>query len=66
MELSVGEIVVLDAEVTASRDAEGKRSACTDVILALGDGGENFRPSGVVGAHVWRQVINSRNRVTIV
>ena len=61
MELSVGKIVVVDDEVLAGGDAEGKRSACTDVILALGDCGENFGPSGLVGAKAWFQVISRRS-----
>jgi hypothetical protein len=49
MELSVSKIVVVDEEVLAGGDAESKRSACTDIVLALGDCGENFGPSGLVG-----------------
>ncbi len=66
MELSVGKIVVVDEEVLAGGDAEGKRSPCTDVILALGHCGENFGPSGLVGTKAWLQVISSTNRLTIV
>ena len=61
MELSVSKIVVVDEEVLAGGDAEGKRPACTDVILALGDCGKNFGPSGLVGINVWLQVISSAN-----
>jgi hypothetical protein len=66
MEFPVGKIVVVDEEVLAGGNAEGKRSACTDVILALGDCGENFGPSGLVGTKAWLQVISSTNRLTIV
>jgi hypothetical protein len=66
MEFPVGKIVVVDEEVLAGGNAEGKRSACTDVILALGDCGENFGPSGLVGTKAWLQVISSTNRFTIV
>jgi hypothetical protein len=61
MELSVSKIVVVDEEVLAGGDAEGKRSACTDVVLALGDCGKNFGPSGLVGIKAWLQVISSTN-----
>ena len=66
MEFPVGKIVVVDEEVLAGRDAEGKRSACTDIILALGDCGENFGPFGLIGTKAWLQVITSTNRLTIV
>ena len=66
MELSVSKVVVADEEVLAGGDAEGKRSACTDVILALGHCCENFGPSGLVGTKTWLQVISSSNRLTIV
>ena len=66
MELSIGKIVVVDDEMLAGGDTEGKRSACTDVVLALGDCGENFGPSGLVGTMAWLQEIGSTNHLTIV
>lgn len=65
MELSVGKVVVADEEVLTDGDAEGKCSPCTEVILALGDCGENFGPCGVVGTNVWLQGVSSRNCLTI-
>jgi hypothetical protein len=66
MELSVGKVVVVDEEVLAGGDAEGKRSPCTEVILALGDCGENFGPCAVVGTKAWLQGVSSTNCLTIV
>ena len=48
----VGKVVVGDAEVLAERNAEGEGASGTEVVLALGDGGEGFGPGSLFGGEL--------------